>query len=93
MFSKKKQYIFIEYLNTIKKNIFSDLFFLLKIQSFIKKRLSLQQILLNRRISCLKPIHLEVSHKKFLAIFLYYPQKINLPITLDLELIWKAIKK
>ena len=44
------------------------------------------------KISGMKPLNLEVCYKKMVAIFLYSPQKVALPASIDLHLIAKSIK-
>ena len=40
-----------------------------------------------------KPLHFEVSYQSHCAVFLYSPQRIYLPVVIDLGLITKAFKK
>jgi hypothetical protein len=44
------------------------------------------------RISGMKPLNLEVCYKNMVAIFLYSPQKVALPASLDLHSIAKSFR-
>lgn len=59
------------------------------IESMYKKR-SRQNSLLAMQLSCLKPMHVEVSFKLLTAIFLYSPQKISFPALLNRDLITRS---
>jgi ribosomal protein S4 len=98
MGNKKKQ--------IIKKNIFFALvkkiqthpffcytnFFLLQFKSFLKKKKQLKQKLTSMRYSPMKPINLEVSYKILTIIYLYSPQKITFPASINFDLIYKSFK-
>ena len=43
------------------------------------------------KISGMKPLNLEVCYKKMVAIFLYSPQKVALPASIDLQSIAKSV--
>ncbi len=98
MGNKKKQ--------IIQKNIFFALvkkiqthpffcytnFFLLQFKSFLKKKKQLKQKFTSMRYSPMKPINLEVSYKILTIIYLYSPQKITFPSSINFDLIYKSFK-
>ena len=43
------------------------------------------------RWSCLKPLHLECCYKHYTLIFLYSPQKLACPGSIDVSLLWKQL--
>ena len=50
------------------------------------------QKLAGLRVNPIKPLHLEISYKLLTAIFLYSPQKVAYPCSLDLPLIIRSFK-
>jgi ribosomal protein S4 len=69
-----------------------------KLLSFLKVRnlftlvRPLRQRVAGLRISGMKPLNLEVCYKNMVAIFLYSPQKVALPASLDLHSIAKSFR-
>lgn len=84
--------LFFKHLDIYKK--FTGLAFLNFRKSFSKKlahqNKSRFSKILHWRI--IKPIHLETSYKLLSSIFLYTPQRINFPFSLDLDLIKRSLR-
>lgn len=64
----------------------------LKVRNLFTSARPLRQRVAAFKISGMKPLNLEVCYKNMVAIFLYSPQKVALPVSLDLHLIAKSIK-
>ncbi len=60
-------------------------------QALVQTRNRMQK-LAGLQVSSIKPLHLEVSYKLLTAIFLYSPQKIAYPGSLDLSLIIRSFR-
>lgn len=69
--------------------IFSTFYPFLKIRNLFTSARPLKQRAKSYKISGIKPLNLEVCYKNMVAIFLYSPQKVALPATIDLPLIAK----
>jgi len=67
-------------------NSFSNLQF----KRYIIKKANQKQNLIAMRYSAMKPLHIEVSYKIFTAIYLYFPQKITFPASIDLDLVCQS---
>ena len=79
-------------LTHLEKNILNNFLFCTEFKFIFQQIASQRQIKVARRISALKPLHIEVSYKTHKAIFLYSPQKITLTANLDLDLVAKSFK-
>ena len=75
-----------------KKGIHTQLLPFLKTRNLFTKARPLRQRVASLKISGMKPLNLEVCYKKMVAIFLYSPQKVALPASIDLHFIAKSIK-
>lgn len=64
----------------------------LKVRNLFTSARPLTQRVAAFKISGMKPLNLEVCYKNMVAIFLYSPQKVALPISIDLHLIAKSIQ-
>ena len=64
----------------------------LKIRNLFTAARPLTQRVAAFKISGMKPLNLEVCYKNMVAIFLYSPQKVALPVSIDLHLIAKSIQ-
>jgi len=64
----------------------------LKVRNLFTSSRSLTQRVAAFKISGMKPLNLEVCYKNMVAIFLYSPQKVALPVSIDLHLIAKSIQ-
>ena len=64
----------------------------LKVRNLFTSARPLRQRVAAFKISGMKPLNLEVCYKKMVAIFLYSPQKVALPVSIDLHLIAKSIQ-
>lgn len=64
----------------------------LKVRNLFTSSRSLTQRGAAFKISGMKPLNLEVCYKNMVAIFLYSPQKVALPVSLDLHSIAKSIQ-
>jgi len=64
----------------------------LKVRNFFTSPRSLTQRVNSFKISGMKPLNLEVCYKNMVAIFLYSPQKVALPVSIDLHSIAKSIQ-
>lgn len=71
---------------------YEELLPFLKVRNLFTSARSLKQRVTGLRISPMKPLNLEVCYKNMVAIFLYSPQKVALPASLDLHLIAKSFK-
>ena len=69
--------------------IFSIFYPFLKVKNLFTSARPLTQRVKSYKISGMKPLNLEVCYKNMVAIFLYSPQKVALPATIDLPLIGK----
>ena len=65
----------------------------LKVRNLFTSPRPLTQRVAAFKISGMKPLNLEVCYKNMVAIFLYSPQKVALPVSIDLHLIAKSIQK
>ena len=63
----------------------------LKIRNHFTSARPLKQRVAGFKISGMKPLNTEVCYKNMVAIFLYSPQKVALPASIDLQLIAKTI--
>ena len=63
----------------------------LKMRNLFTSARPLRQRVGSFKISGMKPLNLEVCYKKMVAIFLYSPQKVALPASIDLHSIAKSI--
>ncbi len=77
--------------NRLAKRKLEHLDFLNAKQALIRPRNRMQK-LAGLRISAIKPLHLEISYRLLTAIFLYSPQKVAYPASLDLPLIMSLFK-
>ena len=75
----------------LQKRELDTLDFLNAKQALIQPR-KRRQRLAGLQVSSLKPLHLEVSYRLLTAIFLYSPQKVAYPASLDLPLIMSLFK-
>lgn len=66
-------------------------FLYLQLKRSMVRKLPRYHVLTNMRISPMKPLHLEVSYKLLNIIFLYYPQKVVYPGTINLDLLSRSI--
>ncbi len=64
----------------------------LKVRNLFTSTRPSRQRVAGLRISGMKPLNLEVCYKNMVAIFLYSPQKVALPASLDLHLIAKTFQ-
>ena len=64
----------------------------LKVRNIFTSARPLRQRVAGLRISGMKPLNLEVCYKNMVAIFLYSPQKVALPASLDLHSIAKTFQ-
>ena len=64
----------------------------LKVRNLFTLPRSLTQRMRALKISAIKPLNLEVCYKNMVAIFLYSPQKVALPVSIDLHYIAKSIQ-
>lgn len=64
----------------------------LKVRNLFTSARPLRQRVAGLRISGMKPLNLEVCYKNMVAIFLYSPQKVALPASLDLHSIAKTFQ-
>lgn len=64
----------------------------LKVRNLFTSARPLTQRVAAFKISGMKPLNLEVCYKNMVAIFLYSPQKVALPVSIDLHLIAKSIQ-
>ncbi len=74
------------------KNLTQLLLPFLKVRNLLTSARPLRQRFAGLRISGMKPLNIEVCYKNMVAIFLYKPQKVALPISLDLHLIAKKFQ-
>ena len=65
----------------------------LKVRNLFTSSRSLTQRVAAFKISGMKPLNLEVCYKNMVAIFLYSPQKVALPVSIDLHSIAKSIQR
>ena len=65
----------------------------LKVRNLFTSSRSLTQRVAAFKISGMKPLNLEVCYKNMVAIFLYSPQKVALPVSIDLHFIAKSIQR
>ena len=70
--------------------IFSIFYPFLKVKNLFTSARPLKQRVNSYKISGMKPLNLEVCYKNMVAIFLYSPQKVALPATIDLPKIGKS---
>ena len=70
---------------------FSIFYPFLKVKNLFTLPRPLTQRVRSYKISGMKPLHLEVCYKNMIAIFLYSPQKVALPATIDFSLIRKSV--
>ena len=70
--------------------IFSIFYPFLKVKNLFTSARPLKQRVNSYKISGMKPMNLEVCYKNMVAIFLYSPQKVALPATIDLQKIGKS---
>jgi len=64
----------------------------LKVRNLFTSARPLRQRVAAFKISGMKPLNLEVCYKNMVAIFLYSPQKVALPVSIDLHSIAKSIQ-
>lgn len=64
----------------------------LKVRNLFTSPRSLTQRVASFQISGMKPLNYEVCYKNMVAIFLYSPQKVALPVSIDLHSIAKSIQ-
>jgi ribosomal protein S4 len=74
----------------IKKRI--NTLFPLKLKKHILKRRSRKQILKALRFCGMKPLHVEVSYNMSTAIFLFSPQRLSFPFSIDVDLILRSFR-
>ena len=72
--------------------LFSIFYPFLKVRNLFTLARPFKQRMKSLKISGMKPLNLEVCYKNMVAIFLYSPQKIALPATIDYNLIGKNCK-
>ena len=72
------------------EKIFSIFYPFLKVKNLFTSARSEKQRLNTYKITGMKPLNIEVCYKNMIAIFLYSPQKVALPTTLDFSLIEKG---
>ena len=70
----------------------TQLFPFLKVRNFFTSARPLTQRVAAFKISGMKPLNLEVCYKNMVAIFLYSPQKVALPVSVDLHYIAKSLQ-
>lgn len=71
------------------ENLSKKIFFL-RLKKNLRKNSSKNNILSYLNYFGMKPIHLEISYKLFTLIFLYSPQRVYYPFTIDFDLIKRA---
>lgn len=76
--------------NPLKIKPFSIFYPFLKVRNLFTLVRPTKQRVKSFKISGMKPLNLEVCYKNMVAIFLYSPQKVALPATIDLHLIGKT---
>ena len=76
--------------NLLKIKLFSIFYPFLKVRNLFTIVRPIKQRVKGFKISGIKPLNLEVCYKNMVAIFLYSPQKVALPTTIDLHLIGKT---
>ncbi len=89
---RKSFLLFLKNLNFSEK--FSGLLFSQLTKFLLKKNLSgspLRIYKMNHKVSS-KPMHFEVSYKLFELVYLYSPQRIQYPFSLDLDLIKRSLR-
>ena len=70
--------------------LFSIFYPFLKVRNLFTLTRPFKQRAKSVKISGMKPLNIEVCYKNMVAIFLYSPQKVALPATIDLHLIGKT---
>ena len=75
-----------------KKKDFRFLLPFLKSRNLFTSSVSYTQRTAAFKISGIKPLNIEVCYKKMVAIFLYSPQKVALPVSIDIQYIAKSVK-
>ena len=75
----------------LRKGELKTLDFLNAKRALIQPRNRMQK-LAGLQVSAIKPLHLEISYRLLTAIFLYSPQKVAYPGSLDLPLIMRSFK-
>ena len=70
--------------------LFSIFYPFLKVRNLFTLAFPFKQKMKSLKISGMKPLNLEVCYKNMVAVFLYSPQKIALPATIDYNLIGKS---
>ena len=76
--------------NPLKIKLFSIFYPFLKVRNLFTRVRPIKQRVKSFKISGMKPLNIEVCYKNMVAIFLYSPQKVALPTTIDLHLIGKT---
>lgn len=71
---------------------YHSLFQFLRVHRFLYKERSRKMARRGHRQVSIKPLHLEVSYTLLTAVFLYYPQKLVFPVSLDLDLIFRELQ-
>lgn len=69
-------------------NLFKDL----RVRKFLYKERSRKLVRQGLRLNPMKPLHLEVSYNLLTAIFLYSPQKLVFPGSIDLDLVFRELQ-
>lgn len=76
--------------NPLRIKLFSIFYPFLKVKNLFTIVRPIKQRVKSFKISGMKPLNIEVCYKNMVAIFLYSPQKVALPTTIDLHLIEKT---
>lgn len=84
-----KKLIFKTLSNFFFEELSKEIFFI-NLNKNILKKLSKNIILSNLNLFGIKPLHLELSYKIFSIIFLYSPQRVHYPFSLDFDLLKRA---
>jgi len=82
--------ILLQTLSNFNFNELSKEIFFLQVKNKLSKNNSKNILLYNLNNFGTKPIHLETSYKIFTTIFLYSPQRLYYPFTLDFDLLSRA---
>lgn len=92
MLLKTSFLLFFKHLDIYKK--FTGLALLYFRKSFSKKLIHSNKSRFSKilHLRIIKPIHLETSYNLLTSIFLYAPQRINFPFSLDLDLIKRSLR-
>ena len=71
---------------------YNNLFKNLRVRKFLYKERSRKLVRQGLRLNPMKPLHLEVSYNLLTAIFLYSPQKLVFPGSIDLDLVFRELQ-